>query len=176
MNSKLVFRNIGRFLLLILLQTFVLNNVYLGGYINPFLYVLFIIMLPTNTNRIAMLVLSFATGLCIDLGTNMLGFHAFACTVVGFMRILWADKIILRDNEEVVDTPSIHSGSYQQFAIYLFFLLLIFNFVYYLLVMFSLRELPSILLSTLLSTIVTWILAILYQTLFFRKPQSNDKR
>ena len=176
MNSKLVFRNIGRFLLLALLQLLVFNNIYLGGYINPCIYVLFIAMLPTNTARIPMLLIGFATGLCIDVCSNMLGFHTFACTAVAFLREIWLDKIILRDNEESIETPNLHNGSYQQFLLYLFLLFFSFHFIYYFILIFSLRELPTILLSALLSSVVTWLLAILYQTLFFRKATNNEKR
>lgn len=174
MNSSLIIRNIGRFLLLMLLQVLVLNNVYLGGYITPFLYVLFIAMLPTSTGRIAMLFIAFATGLCLDVFTNMLGFHTFACTLVGFLRVVGLNKIILRDNEEEIETPSIFSGSYQQFAVYLLLVLLAYNFTYYALTVFSFRELPGILLSTFWSTLITWVLAILYQALFLPRPKQGN--
>lgn len=175
MNSRLIIQNAGRFVLLMLLQLLVFNNIYLGGYINPCLYVLFIAMLPTDTGRIPMMLIAFGTGLCIDLSTNMLGFHTFACTVVGFVRGVGLDSLITGDNDEPVETPRIQNGNYQRYALYLFLLLVIFHFVYYLLVVFSLRELPTVLLSTLLSSVVTWILAILYQTLFFRKLQNTEK-
>ena len=165
MNSQLIIRNIGRFLLLMLLQVLVFNNIYLGGYINPCLYLLFIAMLPTKTGRIAMLLIAFFTGLCIDISTNMLGFHTFACTLIGFLRPIWFDRIITRDNEEGIDTPSIYFGSYQQFAIYIFLIILVFYIVYFSLLYFSFQEIPTILVSTLLSTVITWILAIIYQTI-----------
>lgn len=173
MNSQLIFRNIGRFVLLMLLQVLVFNNVYLGGYINPCIYLLFIAMLPTSTGRIPTMLISFFTGLCIDVSTNMLGFHTFACTVVGFMRGVWLDKIIIRDNDEDIETPSLFSGSYQQFSLYLFLLLLVFNLVYHTLLVFSFREFFYILFSALLSSIVTWILAVLYQTLLLRKSKNT---
>ena len=66
MNSQLIFRNIGRFLLLVLLQVLVFNNIYLGGYINPCIYVLFIAMLPTTTGKIPMMLIAFFTGMCVD--------------------------------------------------------------------------------------------------------------
>ncbi len=174
MNSKLIFRNIGRFFLLVALQLLVFNNIYLGGYINPCLYVLFIVMLPTNTGRIPMMLIAFATGMCVDISCNMPGFHAFCCTLVAFLRGIWLDKIILRDNEESIETPCIQNGSYQQFALYLFLILFIFHLSYFTLLVFSLRELPSILLSSLLSTLITWVLALLYQTLFFRKSTTIE--
>ena len=45
---NLVIRNIARCLLLVLLQVLVLNNIYLGGYITPYLYILFVLMRPTS--------------------------------------------------------------------------------------------------------------------------------
>ena len=44
MNNVLI-RNIIRFVVLVLLQVGVLNQVQLGGFINPYLYILFVIML-----------------------------------------------------------------------------------------------------------------------------------
>jgi len=171
MNSNIIFRNIGRFVLLMLMQLLVFNNVYLGGYINPCIYLLFVAMLPTNTGRIATLLIAFGSGLCVDLFSNMPGFHTAACTLVGFIRVIWADKILLHDNEDAIETPSIYSVSYQQFSIYLLLLLAAYYLAYYLLVDFSLRGLPADLLSTLLSSLVTFVLAILYQTLFLRKAK-----
>lgn len=156
-----------------LIQLFVLDNVYLGGYITPCLYLLFIAMLPTNTGKIATMLLAFFSGLCVDVTTNMLGFHAFACTAVGFLRGVWLDKIILRDNEDVLETPSIRSVSYQLYALYLFLFLLVFFLIYNTLLIFSFRDMLTIVSSSLLSTAVTWILAIIYQTLLLRKDENK---
>lgn len=175
MNSQLIFRNIGRFLLLVLLQVLVFNNIYLGGYINPCIYVLFIAMLPTTTGRIPMMVIAFFTGLCVDVSTNLVGFHTFACTAVAFLRGIWLDKIIIRDNDEGIETPSLYSGSYQQFLIYLFLLFFIFNLIYHSLLVFNIAEFFSILVTSLLSTIITCILAILYQTLLLRKSKKHNQ-
>ena len=59
--NRLVWRNIGRFVLLMLLQLLVLNNVYLGGYVMPMLYVLFILMLPTSVGRVPLRLTAFGT-------------------------------------------------------------------------------------------------------------------
>ena len=172
MNSPLVFRNIGRFLLLMLLQLFVFDNIYLGGYINPCLYLLFIAMLPTSMRAIPMMLIAFATGLVADLSSNMLGFNAFACTAVAFLRTLWLDNILKGDNENEIETPSIRTVPYQQYSLYLFLFLLIFNVIYHFLLVFDIRDFFPTLLTALLSTIVTWLLAVLYQTLLFRKDKT----
>ncbi len=113
--NNLVWRNIGRFVLLALVQLLVLNNVYLGGYVMPMLYVLFILMLPTSTGRIPMLLIAFGTGLLMDIMAGALGFHALACTVVAMMRILFADRILTRGENVAIANPGIYSVTPQYF-------------------------------------------------------------
>ena len=103
--SKRIWRIVGRFVLLMALQMLVLNHVYLGGYVMPMLYVLFILMLPTDTGRIPMLLIAFGTGLLVDVMNNMLGFHALACTVVAMLRILFADRILTRGEPVTIEKP-----------------------------------------------------------------------
>ncbi len=105
MTNHIVLQNIVRFVLLMLLQILVLNHVYLGGYITPFLYVLFILMLPTGMNRMGLLAVAFLTGLCLDIFSNMMGFHACCCTAVAFCRIAFGDRILTGGEEVVIDTP-----------------------------------------------------------------------
>lgn len=164
-----IWQNIIRFAVLMLLQLLVLNNVYLGGYITPYLYVLFVLMLPTNTPRPAMLLLAFASGLCVDIFDNMLGFHSFAATLLGFCRITFADKILTRGEQIDIDTPSIHSVGVSQLAGYLLLMFFIYNFAFFFLEIFSFEDFWRILLSSVLSTVVVWVLAMLYQSLFLRK-------
>ncbi|MBQ6097064.1 MAG: hypothetical protein IKJ40_03120 [Bacteroidales bacterium] len=175
MNSQLIIRNIGRFILLMLLQVLIFNNIYLGGYINPCIYVLFIAMLPTTTGRIPAMLIAFFTGLCVDVSSNLLGFHAFACTALAYVKGLWLDEIIIHDNEEGIEMPCIYTCPLQQYSIYLFLILFVFNIIYHTLLIFSLRDILDILLSALLSTIVTWILAMLYQSLLLRKTKFKNK-
>ena len=77
--NKNLWRTIGRFVLLLLIQLLVLNNVYLSAYVMPMLYLLAILMLPTDMKRIPLLIVAFCTGLLVDVMNNMLGFHALAC-------------------------------------------------------------------------------------------------
>ena len=120
--NRLVWRNIGRFVLLMLLQLLVLNNVYLGGYVMPMLYVLFILMLPTSVGRVPLLLTAFGTGLVVDIMAGALGFHALACTVVAMMRITFADRILTRGENVTIETPSVFSVTPQYFISYLLLL------------------------------------------------------
>ena len=169
MNNNIVLQNIVRFIVLMLLQVLVLNNVYLGQFINPFLYVLFILMLPTNLQPLWMLIIAFCTGLGVDVAANMLGFHAASATLVAFCRILFANKILTRGEDVVIDTPCIYTVATQTFLLYLFIMLLIYNTFYFLIEAFSFQGWWRLLLASLISTLITWLLALIYQVLFLRR-------
>ena len=169
--NNLVWRNIGRFVLLALVQLLVLNNVYLGGYVMPMLYVLFILMLPTSTGRIPMLLIAFGTGLLMDIMAGALDFHALACTVVAMMRILFADRILTRGENVAIANPGIYSVTPQYFISYLMLMLGIFYLLFYLLEIFSFRGFGGVLLATVCSTLVTTLLAVLYQWVFLKREE-----
>lgn len=170
--DKLIWRNIGRFALLMALQLLVLNYTYLGGYVMPMLYVLFILMLPTDTGRIPMLLIAFGTGLLVDVMTGMLGFHSLACTTLAMMRIWFADRILTRGEPVTIKRPSIYSVTPQYFITYLLLMLGIFYLVFYTTELFGFRGFGDVLLATICSTLVTALLAVVYQLIFIRKEES----
>ena len=171
--SNILGNNILRFLGLILIQVLVLNHINLGGFITPYLYILFVLMLPTGLGRIAMLMLSFLSGLCVDIFSNMPGLHCATATLIAFLRITFADRILKRDSNQEIDVPSIQSVGFRPFAFYSFLLIFIYHLVYALLELFSFHGLLRAILYALCSSLVTWILAILALTLFARKGHGS---
>lgn len=171
--NRLVWRNVGRFALLMALQLLVLNHVYLGGYVMPMLYVLFILMLPTNTGRIPMLLIAFGTGLLMDVMSNVLGFHALACTLVAMVRILFADRILTRGEPVSIETPGIYSITPQYFITYLLLLFGVFYLVLFTVELFGFRNMGSVLLSTVASAVSATLLSLLYQYIFCSKMKSE---
>lgn len=167
--SKSVWKIIGRFVLLMAVQLLVLNQVYLGGYVMPMLYVLFLLMLPTGMKRIPLLLIAFGTGLCVDMMSNALGFHALACTVVAMVRIWFGDRILTRGESTVVETPSIYSVTPQYFVSYLMLMLGIFYSVFYGAELFGARGFWRMLWAVVCSTVVTTALAVFYQLLFTKR-------
>jgi rod shape-determining protein MreD len=85
MNSSVIV-NILRFFLLILVQVTIFNKINLFGYINPFPYLLFIILYPVNGNKSALIFFSFLMGLIIDMFMNSGGVHAAASVCIAFFR------------------------------------------------------------------------------------------
>ena len=169
--TQLVINNIVRFVLLFAIQILILSNVTLFGCASPCLYLLFILMLPTKTNRMATLSLAFLMGLGIDIFCNMLGLNAFACTMMAFARILFGNRILTHGEKIDIDTPSIYSVSPQQFITYIVIMLLVFFFTFFSLELFEYGDIFRLLLDTLASTILTTLLILLTQILTIKKDK-----
>lgn len=81
-----VLRGFFYFVVLVLIQVLILNNIHFLRIATPFLYLYFILKLPVGTSRMNVVFFSFLIGLVIDLFSNTPGMHAAACTLAGFIR------------------------------------------------------------------------------------------
>jgi len=75
-----------RFVVLVAVQVLLLNNVHLWQLINPLLYLYFIVKLPYQTPRWALLVWGFALGLTIDIFSGTPGMNAAATLLAAYMK------------------------------------------------------------------------------------------
>lgn len=167
--NKLVWRNVGRLVLLLAIQVLILNQVYLGGYVMPMLYVLFVLMLPTGMKRIPLLLTAFGVGLLMDVLSNALGFHALSCTVVAMLRIWFADRLLTRGEPVTIERPSVYSVTLQYFIFYLLLMLGAFYFVFYSVELFGAKGFWGVVWATICSTVVTALLAVFYQLVFLKR-------
>ena len=85
MNNQVTL-NIIRFVVLVLAQALVLNNVNFLGYVNPYIYILFILLYPIQNNRLLFIFLSFLLGLSVDLFLDSGGVHAAASVFIAYIR------------------------------------------------------------------------------------------
>lgn len=76
----------GKFILLVLVQVLLLNNINFLGYLNPYIYIIFILSAPISINRSLFLFLSFLLGLTIDTFGDSGGVHAAACLTIAYLR------------------------------------------------------------------------------------------
>jgi hypothetical protein len=56
---NIILKNIIRFVVLVLIQVAILNNIQVSGFVNPYMYILFILLLPFEIPNWLLLVLSF---------------------------------------------------------------------------------------------------------------------
>lgn len=171
-----VIGHIGRFVVLILLQALILQNIELGSlssYFNPFLYILFIMMLPFDLPTWAVLTLSCILGFTLDLFTETLGMHASACVLIAFLRP-WVLKLLAsRDEYEFRNKPNIHVMGFSWSLYYGFLMALIHHFWFYFIEDFRLIDLHIIILKALCSAIFTTALIICAQYLTNKHRKEN---
>ena len=70
------------------MQALVLNHINFLGFINPYLYILFIIVFPLTGNKSLLIFLSFLLGLSVDMFSDSGGIHAAASVVIAYLRPL----------------------------------------------------------------------------------------
>ncbi len=95
--------------MLIVLQLLIFNNIQFSGFVNPYVYVMFILILPMAIPTWILLLLSFMTGIVIDIFAGTMGVHAFATVMAGFVRPWVLSLNITSEASEPEMSPSSHS-------------------------------------------------------------------
>jgi rod shape-determining protein MreD len=170
-----IVKNIFRFFLLIAIQILVLNNIQLSGYINPYLYVLFILMLPFETPKWLVMVLSFLIGLSVDIFSDSPGMHAAASTFMAYCRPLVLKIIQPRDGYEFTLKPTISHMGVNWFLTYAGILVFLHHLVYFYIEIFRFSEFFAIFTRVILSSTFT-LLLIIFSQLLLSKPKEASIR
>lgn len=160
-----------QFIVLLILQVLVINNLELSFYINPYIYPLFILTLPLKTSRVALLLMAFGSGIVIDFFTNTAGMHAAALVWMAYMRPFIFKSLSPRSNISSDDMLNIKSVGLSSFFYYTMILLFLHHFLYFFLEVFSFANFFSTLLKVLLSTAVSGLLVMILAILF--APQKS---
>lgn len=160
-----------RFIGLILVQGLILKNMEVGFMINPFLYVLFVLLLPFELPAWIGLVLAFLLGFFVDLFYGTMGMHMAACTLMGWARPAVLRFMMPRDGYEFGQQPTMQDMGRMWFLSYAAILIFIHHFLLFYIEIFSFREVGMTLLRVLISTMATLLLVVVTQFLFYRAPQ-----
>lgn len=155
-----------RFVLLVLVQVLILNNLHLGSFFHPMLYVLFILTLPFNTPGWLLLLLSFFLGLSIDIFSQTPGMHAAATVFVAFLRPAVLRMMALREDYQPEMSPTIKHMGLRWFLPYSLILLFAHNLFLFYAEVFSFTDFWFTLLRALGGFMCTMMLVIVAQLLF----------
>lgn len=169
--SRVILTNLVRFVILVLLQVFLLKNITLYNLATPYLYILFILLLPFETPNILLFALSFILGLTIDAFYDTPGLHAAACTLLALVRILFISITVQKDGFDNEPEPTLSIMGFRWFFTYALILTLFHHFFLFNLEVFRLSEIDYTLGRLLSSTIFTIFLMLVSGLLFFRKKE-----
>ena len=167
MTSRTVFFNIIRFFFLIAFQVLILNHINLSGYINPYFYIYFILLLPFDTAKWMLLITSFMLGLSIDIFTNTIGLNAAACVMMAFARPFVITAISSGPESLLGDTPSLRNQGMKWFLYYAVILIVIHHSALFYLEIFRFEEFLATFVRVLLSSAFTLLLVLISEYLLY---------
>ncbi len=167
MTNKLIKYTV-MFLVAVLVQVLFLNQVQFSGYINPYFYIVFVLLLPLSTPRYLLLLLGFLIGLTIDIFSDSLGIHAAATVLIAYIRP-FVIRVISTREEDRNDFPGLLQNKFGWFFSYVIILVLAHHFVLFYLEYFTFSHFFYTLLKVIFSSVFTIFIIVLSQFLIFRK-------
>jgi rod shape-determining protein MreD len=169
--SRTIIINIIRFFVLVFLQVFLLKNVTLYNLSTPYLYILFILLLPFETPNILLFPLAFILGLTIDAFYDTPGLHAASCVLLAFVRILFISITVQKEGFDNEPEPTMSNMGFRWFFTYALVLTLFHHFFLFNLEVFRFSEIPYTITRFVLSSIFTVFLMLLTGFLFYRRKE-----
>ncbi len=117
------------FFVYVLVQVLLFKNLVLFNTAFCFLYVIFILLLPVETNSLLLLLIGFIAGFTIDVFYDSLGLHALALVLVSYVRNYWLTTITPQGGYDSGASPTLASNGLQWFLVYTIPLLFIHHIV-----------------------------------------------
>ena len=147
---------IAAFVVLVLLQIFLIDNIALSVYFHPLVYVAFVIMLPLDMKPVWVLLCSTLMGLTIDALTGMAGINVMATAAVGFLRPPLLHAAVGRSIDATDTIPALHRLSTKHLAWFIVLVVVLHSVIYFFMESLSLSNA----LHTLVRLVVSDIVAI----------------
>ncbi len=169
MNS--VIKNIIRFVLFVLVQVFVLNQVPpLHNYFVPYIAFLFILWLPFTINRLFLLLVALLFGFTIDSFTGWYGLYTAPCLLIAYLRPFLLNLLIPQETtEQSYIEPSIKSMGMAPYSLYIVLLTFIHHSYLVLIEWLQFGNFILFLGKVAGSTALSLLLIFITEMLFFRK-------
>lgn len=166
-------KNIIRFVLFILVQFYVLDQVLLHHLATPYIYFLFIIWMPFNIGRKWQMMLAFLLGFTLDSFRHQPGFHAAACVLIAYLRPLLVKLLIPQEGADAnYEEPSPRSlGGFMRYFIFVTILTVVHHAWLFLLEAWQFGNIWYFLVKTILSTAISLLIILVTELLFVRKQK-----
>lgn len=164
-----VLLNSARFVALILAQVLIFDNIHLFGFINPYVYLLFLVLFPVRVNTMQFLFIGFLLGLTMDFFSDTGGIHAAACLVVAYLRpvfLRFSFGISIEYNSVKISNTPVGGR-----LTYITLVVLTHHLVLFFLEIFSLKHTLFIIKTVLFSSIFTILLSLVLMVIFSTKKR-----
>ena len=156
------------FLLVVLLQGLVVNNLELNVYFHPMIYPIMILILPFETNSFVSMTIALVLGLAIDAFSNTFGLHASAAMLIGYLRPTILRYLRPRDGYDPSLLPTIHDMGIVWFLAYSAFILFLHHLWFFSFEILRFDLILLIVMKTFASLLISLLLVIIFQYIFYK--------
>lgn len=154
---------------LLFLQVVILNNLNASRYVFPYAYLLFLFILPKSIPKWLLLLIGFALGSVVDVYIHSYGTHAFACTVIAFIRPFLLATVAPKDFASDKSIISIYDIGFQKYLIYGGVLVVIHHLFVFLIDELRIDSVGTFIKQLIASSIVSIFLMVCLQYVFNKK-------
>lgn len=171
--SRTVINFILAFVVLLVAQAVVFNNLVLFNVAVPMVFIYLIISLPMSFSTNVALTIGFLTGLSVDVFSDTQGLNALACTILAFVRKPVFHLYMVRDEDLGGNRPSVSSMGHASFMKYMFTMTLIYCTIVFMVDAFNFFNPLRMLLRIVCSTAFTFVIIYALESLTVKQ---NEKR
>ena len=154
-----------------MVQLLVVNNLELTTYINPFIYIIFILSLPVNMKPWIVLTISFFTGMVMDSFYSTPGLHMGATIFMGYLRGFYLRIAANKEDFESRISPSVADKGIVWFLVYALSLTIAHHLFLFFFEVYSFFEFFRTLLRISSSALFSVLLIVIGELLFFNKSK-----
>lgn len=160
------------FLIYLVLQVVLMQNVVLFDVAFCFLYVGFLLMLPFDTGAIRLMLLGLLTGLSVDIFYNSFGIHAAASVFIMYIRPYVVSLLAPRGGYETGMAPKLKVMGLEWFSAYSLILIFLHHFILFFVEAGGFDMFLFTLLKVLASSLFTFVVVLIIQYLFYSSKRS----
>ena len=156
-----------RYIIVMVLQVLLFNQLQLWGVCHPYIYVLCLLMMPITLPHSASMLIGAGAGLIMDVFCNSLGVHTAACILLMFIRP-YLIGLIVNDKDRLNEQISLRAVGMEALIKYVVIMVIIHHLTVFLLAAWSWQHIGFVLMETLVSSLITISIIIGYNALKYK--------
>lgn len=165
--------HIARFVLFILIQVFILNQIEIGAGILPMIYPLMIFLLPVEMNIVGVFGISILMGVFLDMLSNTFGLHTSSLILFAYLRPWILQRFAPREDYESNREANYYTMGRNWFIYTFGSLLVVHHFWFFLFEVADFGSILYILQKTILTAPLSFLLCVGIQIIFVKKPKDR---
>ena len=160
-------KQLGRYVIVMLLQVLLFDQLQLLGVCHPYIYILCLLMMPITLPHSVDMIIGAIIGLIMDVFCNSLGIHTAACILLMFVRPYLIGAIV-NDKDRLNEQISLHAIGMEAMLKYVIILVIVHHLTVFAIGAWSWQHIGFVILETLVSSTVTILVIMGYNVMKYK--------